>query len=290
MTHENKKPLINIEDGHLSDEGVAFCAEKLVEDEDLNNVSEELRTHLSDCFDCKKKVIEIADLIEQLNDIIEKTNPNFLDDVAPEYAEEVEREEREREREREKEEREKENETVVEEVRKQKFKINKYSYLAAASIVIIIISITLFTLFSKQSNEQLFNYYFAPYPDIITEKGEFKSDNMLENVMYYYNTADYAMVVEMLENCIENDASDYFSIFYYGISCMKTGNPKDAIMAFKKLYEKKIDPLRYQTAWYLGLAYLQNNEREKAINVFGALSEMDISYSEKAEELLKKLE
>ena len=283
MNTEKKKPLINTDDGHLSDEGVAFCAEKLVEDKNLNNVSEELRTHLSDCFDCKKKVIEVADLIEQLNEIIEKTNPNFLDDVAPEYAEEVEREEREK-RERE----EKENEPVIEEVSKQKFKINKYSYLATASIIIIIISISLFTLFSKKSNEQLFNDFFTPYPDIITEKGE-ANDNLLENAMYYYNSGNYMMVVEMLDSRIDNNATDYLLSFYFGISCLKTNKTDEAIEAFRNIIVNNRKPIIYQSTWYLALAYLKNNETEKAINSLEALSELETSYAEKAEDLLKEL-
>jgi len=282
MTTEKKKPLINTDDGHLSDEGVAFCAEKLVEDKDLNNVTEELRTHLSDCFDCKKKVIEVADLIEQLNEIIEKTNPNFLDDVAPEYAEEVEREEREKREEN-------ENEPVIEEVSKQKFKINKYSYLATASIIIIIISISLFTLFSKKSNEQLFNDFFTPYPDIITEKGE-ANDNVLENAMYYYNSGNYMMVVEMLDSRIDNNATDYLLSFYFGISCLKTNKTDEAIEAFRNIIVNNRKPIIYQSTWYLALAYLKNNETEKAINSLEVLSELETSYAEKAESLLKELE
>jgi len=285
MTTKKKKPLINDDDGHLSDEGVAFCAEKLVEDEDLNNVSEELRTHMSDCFDCKKKVIEVADLIEQLNEIIEKTNPNFLDDVAPEFAEEVEKEEREK---RERGEKEKENEPVIEEVSKQKFKINKYSYLAAASIIIIIISISLFTLLSKQSNKQLFNDFFTPYPDIITEKGE-ANDNLLENAMYYYNSGNYMMVVEMLDSRIDNNATDYLLSFYFGISCLKTNKTDEAIEAFRNIIVNNRKPIIYQSTWYLALGYLKNNETEKAINSLEVLSELETSYAEKAEDLLKEL-
>jgi len=285
MTTKKKKPLINDDDGHLSDEGVAFCAEKLVEDKNLNNVSEELRTHLSDCFDCKKKVIEVADLIEQLNEIIEKTNPNFLDDVAPEFAEEVEKEEREK---RERGEKEKENEPVIEEVSKQKFKINKYSYLAAASIIIIIISISLFTLLSKQSNKQLFNDFFTPYPDIITEKGE-ANDNLLENAMYYYNSGNYMMVVEMLDSRIDNNATDYLLSFYFGISCLKTNKTDEAIEAFRNIIVNNRKPIIYQSTWYLALGYLKNNETEKAINSLEVLSELETSYAEKAEDLLKEL-
>ena len=281
MTTKKKKPLINTDDGHLSDEGVAFCAEKLVEDENLNNVSEELRTHLSDCFDCKKKVIEVADLIEQLNEIIEKTNTNFLDDVAPEYAEEVEREEREK-RERE------EKEPVIEKAKKQKFKINKYSYLAAASIIIIIISISLFTLLSSQTNEQLFNNFFTPYPDIITEKGE-ANDNLLENAMYYYNSGNYMTVVKMLDSRIDNNATDYLLSFYFGISCLKTNKTNEAIEAFRNIIVNNRKPIIYQATWYLALAYLKNNETEKAINSLEALSELETSYAEKAESLLKEL-
>jgi len=240
---------------------------------------------MSDCFDCKKKVIEVADLIEQLNEIIEKTNPNFLDDVAPEFAEEVEKEEREK---RERGEKEKENEPVIEEVSKQKFKINKYSYLAAASIIIIIISISLFTLLSKQSNKQLFNDFFTPYPDIITEKGE-ANDNLLENAMYYYNSGNYMMVVEMLDSRIDNNATDYLLSFYFGISCLKTNKTDEAIEAFRNIIVNNRKPIIYQSTWYLALGYLKNNETEKAINSLEVLSELETSYAEKAEDLLKEL-
>jgi hypothetical protein len=50
------------EDGHLNDEGVAYFAESLVQSK-MQRVTDGIRSHVENCFDCKKRIFSIHDIL-----------------------------------------------------------------------------------------------------------------------------------------------------------------------------------------------------------------------------------
>jgi tetratricopeptide (TPR) repeat protein len=67
------------------------------------------------------------------------------------------------------------------------------------------------------------------------------------------------------------------------------GNTDDAMKNFGIL-SKEFDELDMQAKWYLSLCYLKRGDIDQAKKMLKELGETEISYAERARELLKKVE
>jgi len=168
-------------------------------------------------------------------------------------------------------------------------KINWYRYAAAAAILIAIG----FIFYRSQPNfEKLYAANFEAYPNVIAptvrDNGGSEEDE-IATAFSYYDNRRYADAASAFEKLYKAKSKDY-AFFYYSISLMAMGDTQKSITALEN--HDWTEPGNYQTIshWYLGLAYLKLQNKEKAKAHLEKVAHTSDPLAKKATELLKKLE
>jgi tetratricopeptide (TPR) repeat protein len=79
--------------------------------------------------------------------------------------------------------------------------------------------------------------------------------------------------------------------FYYGISNIETKNYDNSIKAFTTIINQNDNLYIEHAEWYLGLCYLKNNQKDKAIDQFVVVaSNPDNFHRQEAKNILEKLQ
>lgn len=163
------------------------------------------------------------------------------------------------------------------------FRIHQWIIGVAAIFLVIV----LFWWWNNPpSTQKLFAQYYEPYSNIIAplEKGEIATQDF-EKAFQTYELKNYEEAIQLLNQLtIQNDTV----YFYRGLSNLSLENLNDASNDFEEI---KISDQFYEPAqWYLALAYLKNDERSKAIELFEKISLNQKSFfQKKAIEILEEL-
>jgi hypothetical protein len=164
----------------------------------------------------------------------------------------------------------------------------KLWYYIAASIIILV-SVSIYWNQISKSPDRLFADYYkvasnTTYP--IVRDNDSNSDITKAFVAYEreaYNEAQMAFA--NLYNTTKNTEM----LFYEAICYLETDNTPLAIETFKK-HQGFQDKLARKSQWYLALAYLKSNEKNKAENLLKEISSSTSNYNyDKAKDLLSKL-
>lgn len=160
----------------------------------------------------------------------------------------------------------------------------------------------LFFLFNPFINQpsyaQLAEQHFLPYElqtimginngildPSIEGNGRTKSKQFLKKGKKHYNEKDYASAKQYLEQYLEINTNDIDVQLAKGSCEFKLDQTDSAIQTFKKLKDNS------DAQWYLALAYLKNNEAEKAKAILKNFTEnsADNWNTLKAKEILEEL-
>jgi len=156
-------------------------------------------------------------------------------------------------------------------------------YGIAATITLVIIAWWL--LPQTLSNDALFDRHFQPYGSLLSVRGD--NYTGLEKAMKYYGKGQFAEAIELLEK----DVSDKYIIdqkFYLGISYLGLKKPKQAITHFENCL-KEGNKYKWQIKWYLGLAYILDNQYELAIQLLEQINKGEFQYKE-AKNLIESMQ
>ncbi|MGB0864086.1 MAG: tetratricopeptide repeat protein [Saprospiraceae bacterium] len=157
-------------------------------------------------------------------------------------------------------------------------------------IAIILITISLWWLNSKsktQTPEQLFAAYYEPYP-----AGEITRGNDTEEAyISYYNSGKYDKAASFLEELVSQFPDEDKYQIALGNSYLNVNPSKtvEAIRIFEKVTTK--ETVYQSTAkWYLAIAYLKNNDKEKALPLLENLAKENRGkYPQLAKSILEKI-
>lgn len=145
------------------------------------------------------------------------------------------------------------------------------------------------------SNNKLFVENFQPYRNIVQP---IERDSPKETIEYKaflaYENENFYKAINLF-NSIENQNGTYVS-FYKAMCYLSLDKPTEAIslllpIATSKRENDNFKNFKELSNWYLGLAYLKNNEKSKAISQFSILANSPESSckKEEAENILKYL-
>ena len=114
-----------------------------------------------------------------------------------------------------------------------------------------------FLVFKKVSNAAI-----EGYKSLFSIDKEMQQDYYRSKGIAHAKRRKYTQAIPMLEKALKNDPQDVETIFYLGVSCLKTGDREKG----SKLLEKGIDiePDNAKIASALGMAYIQAKEYKKA--------------------------
>jgi uncharacterized small protein (DUF1192 family) len=159
-------------------------------------------------------------------------------------------------------------------------------YSLAAAIVIAFTAVLLFRS-RTPSYEPVFAEYFKPYPNAIPiVRGE-ESNSPLESAMAEYEDANYGEALAILKTLIISQPKNDTANFYAGISSLCLNDARFAVAFLHNVSEQS--GLADQTAWYLGLAYLKQNNVDAAKAQFTKLSSREGRLGQRSIEILHRL-
>lgn len=165
----------------------------------------------------------------------------------------------------------------------------KWYYYAAAAVVVITVAFAAFMNTMKDSPEELFQAYFAPYPNMFeatTRSGE-TEDSKRAEAFHAYDQKDYAKAAGLFKELLKEKREPGVMLLL-GNSNLMLGNIDEAKENFITL-NKEFDELDIQAKWFLSLCYLKSGETDKATAILKELGNTEISYATKARELLDKV-
>ncbi len=164
----------------------------------------------------------------------------------------------------------------------------KIWYAAASLLILCAVAATLFLQTNRNlSNDALFSQYYNSENIVDQTRGD---QNILEAVIKFQQK-DFATASVLFKNILDKDISNIAVWFYYGISNIETKNYDNSIKAFSTIIKQNDNLYIEHAEWYLGLCYLKNNQKDKAIDQFVVVaSNPDNFHRQEAKNILEKLQ
>ncbi len=161
-----------------------------------------------------------------------------------------------------------------------------YFKVAAALLILAVVGSLMLPV--QEDPEQLFQSQFTPYPNVFepTLRG---TDEVTERAEAFqaYERGDFETALAGFNKILQN-GKEPDVLFLAGNANLKLGNVEEAKNNFLTVI-KDFDELDTQAKWFLSLCYLKEGDVGKAKMLLEELSGTEISYSNKAKELLKKV-
>jgi tetratricopeptide (TPR) repeat protein len=167
-------------------------------------------------------------------------------------------------------------------------KRNRRIYYSLAAAIVVAFTAVLYFRAPAPSYAPLFAEYFKPYPNMIPiVRGE-GSSGALESAMAEYENANYGEALTILKTLIAGEPQNDTASFYAGVSSLCLNDSRSAIVFLQNVSEHS--GLTDQTTWYLGLAYLKQNDMDAAKGCFGKLSSKEGIFKQRSIEMLSGLQ
>lgn len=161
-------------------------------------------------------------------------------------------------------------------------------HFAAASFALILVVGGLWYILSNKpySTEKLVSKYYKPaHPLLQVRSAEIKSDDALATAFKFYKENDFTNALKYFSE-LDNQIT---AKFYSGVCLIELEKYNQAVESFISIINDNDNLYVEQANWYLGLIYLMDNQRSKAIEQFVKISKEESFYSSQATEILKYL-
>jgi tetratricopeptide (TPR) repeat protein len=164
----------------------------------------------------------------------------------------------------------------------------RYYYAAAACVTLLFVVYFALPLF-RETPTELYSSYFTLHPNVFepTLRGEQIIDER-KKAFQAYDAGDYQRASELFGKLLKENKEPGM-LLLAGNAYLMIGNTAEAKRALTDLINNH-DDLDLQAKWYLSLCYLREGNTEEARKLLKELGDTEISYANKAKELLKKVE
>lgn len=160
----------------------------------------------------------------------------------------------------------------------------------AASLILILSISGLISRTTTSSDAELYSQFYQPYQTTgIFRSGDALIDSKLTQALHKYNDQQYDASIDLFSQVLKIDKNNPVSNFYSAMAYQQTGKPELAIEAYQKVIQDKDNLFIEQAQWYIGLCYLQNENRKKAYRQFKSIANSNGFYQEKASAILRKI-
>lgn len=170
-----------------------------------------------------------------------------------------------------------------------KFRPAKIAMSIAAASLIILLGIT--GLLSRYSSEDnIYQKFYTKYETTgISRSSNTMNDQTLTLALQKFNKKDYESALNLLQEVISRDPNNTVGHFYSGVSFQELRKYKNAIEEYEVVVIDKDNLFIEQAEWYIGLCYIQTNEKKKAIKQFNKIANNQGFYQQKAMAILRKM-
>ena len=128
--------------------------------------------------------------------------------------------------------------------------------------------------------------YFEPYPALGITRGE-DDKNIKTEALRTYAVGDFKKAIPLLQRAFIVE-KDTMLLFYRSIAFIGRGQPSNAVIILEGLHTSKTVPTDL-VEWYLALAYIEVDEKEKALLLLKKVSNTEGGNQAKAIELIDKI-
>lgn len=162
-------------------------------------------------------------------------------------------------------------------------------WLAAAVCLLVLSGIWLVVNRAGNGDDRLFQEYFTPYPVLAgtTRSADSPNATPLQTAVSKYAAGDYAESIRLF-TAIPGIEKDEMTLFYLGNAYLGNNEAGLAEEVFRK-YLANYHRLAPESKWYLCLALLKQEKKEAAKRALRELASEDNSYGKKAASLLEHL-
>lgn len=162
-------------------------------------------------------------------------------------------------------------------------------HVAAASFALILVTGGLWYMLSSKTyptEELAIKYYKPAHPIKQFRSVGMSSNEALQNAFNCYKQKDYETALLYFSTL----KSQITAKLYSGICYIELGQYDNAIGSFEFVINDNNNLFVEQADWYLGLIYLMNKQKDKAIEQFNKISESESYYASQAEDILEYLQ
>ena len=157
--------------------------------------------------------------------------------------------------------------------RQQKSKVRKLvmSITSIAAIIAIVFSFNIYQ--DNRRMDKLFETYYTPleYDSQLMSRGDNTISPELASAMESYQNNDYATALQKFDSMHQVDEN---YLIYKAICLLETKQTEKSITLLEELVNNGEGTEYYQQAcWYLALAYLNNHEDDKALELLNPFYE-----------------
>ena len=157
--------------------------------------------------------------------------------------------------------------------RQQKSKVRKLvmSITSIAAIIAIVFSLNIYQ--DNRRMDKLFETYYTPleYDSQLMSRGDNTISPELASAMESYQNNDYATALQKFDSMHQVDEN---YLIYKAICLLETKQTEKSITLLEELVNNGEGTEYYQQAcWYLALAYLNNHEDDKALELLNPFYE-----------------
>ena len=118
-----------------------------------------------------------------------------------------------------------------------------------------------------------------------------RGDQNIVEAVIKFQQKDFRTASVLFKSILNKDESNIAVWFYYGISNIETQNYENSIKAFNTIIGQNDNLYIEHAEWYLGLCYLKNNQKDKAIDQFAVVASNPENFHQKeAKDILEKLQ
>lgn len=167
--------------------------------------------------------------------------------------------------------------------RKSFFSLSSSMYFGAASVLLMLAVGSYFMFFHKNFNERLYATYFKPDPGLPTVMGT-SGNFAFYDAMVDYKRGEYDKAIQKWSRQQIQQSNNDTLNYFLGVAYLANDNPKKAIPFLGTVVKNEHFIFIDEANYYLGMAYLKMNDLEKAKTYFSRSS------SKKAKELIGKID
>jgi tetratricopeptide (TPR) repeat protein len=163
--------------------------------------------------------------------------------------------------------------------------------VAAAVAGAAIISSAIYFPNRNISPEKLYSQHFKRYEAVTYTRSAHAATNALfASAMEAIRAKNYDQAINYLDQITNTDQANIEAIFMLGVANMYNKNYQKAEALFENVIKQNDNLFIEDANWFLGLCYMVNEEKEKAIKQFEYISGTKSKYSKEARKLIRRLD
>jgi tetratricopeptide (TPR) repeat protein len=165
---------------------------------------------------------------------------------------------------------------------KPKAKVFAMKYWAAAAAVLVLIISVTWLLTRPTENEKIYSELFQADPGLITSMGA-TEDYVFNHAMVDYKSGNYNKAISSWESLRKQSPNSDTLNYFLGVAWMADDKAAESVPFLEKVVSQSESSFREDAVWYLALAYIRLDSKEKAVSL------LEKNPSARTNELLSRL-